>query len=1271
MTVQNVGVTAGPFLANGATTQFPFSFQAFDTSEIVPRVEDGSGNVLATPAFSVILGNPGGFVVFAAAPPSPQVIYILYQPTLAQNINFTNQGDYSAAQQDQALDRAAMRAQYDTVLGKSAIRGPLYETLGELPPAAKRAGMGLAFDSSGAPIVAPISGGGDSGGAVTSVAGRTGAVTISVADLGSANLTAWAAKSAPAGNVLGNTDVQTLTNKTISASANTIADLTTASFAAGVVDTDVHMSANSDTRIPSQKAVAAYVNTHAAGFHFLTGGSVACATTANITLSGEQTLDGVLTSTSRVLVKNQTDATTNGVYVSAAGAWSRASDANTGAQLASGAVLVTGGSTQAGTTWEASNLTINLGTDSISYIQSGAGATYTAGAGLALTGTSFAVQFGTTAGTAAQGNDSRITGAAQKANNLSDLASARTGLTNLGVPTTNGDLSISSTGTVVSKSSVITNIAAATTMNIVAAGSKVLYVTGQTTLDGNGAPAIITSLGPCDPSNDKPVHLIFAAFNRIACDGVHLIGGQDSFLSVQPNGSILATPVGTDAWHLQMSSDAMFRFKESYIDQSDVQHLEATNFGSPNHYDTAAPDFRWHGSDNVGKLWTTSLFLNCAVQGSQIGHWAMRGTAETPTGCKAGDFVHRFYWPYDGAAFDCAIGLNCLNEAEGMNDNQYFDYSGRSFEEMYGNYADVSSTDRSGWYAFGLCGLGQASPVGHQAYLPDGGRISYGCFGRDDTIPQWNYATGENATYEYPIPWTDYLARNLGSGEYASGGRRGLFPAGWNTPEVSSVANDMFLVADKSRFAAAYWAPDPSFQSGWKLGYDSATGSMVWGSLSGGSVTWGFRLNPNGAIEGSSDGQISLGESTNRFGAVYAQQTITKNGNDGTNTQLLNSAGSFTSDMLFVEAQGVSPSSGFNMARFRASGDTYARIDGNGKGYFDGGTATSGAGFGEYYEWADGNPQGDDRSGWSVCLIGDKIVRASDQTDLPVIGVVSRRLAHVGDAASHHHHGKWQTDSFGRRLSDPVEFVEWEEPQFETVTRHAMRSVTKTVTRPKTRRAYDERTLHRVTQHEDGTHRLSPHKHREPVDIPITELQPLHDADGQPVTTSVTRHAPDAEGKLQPVLGPDGQPVVDQVQKMVHVPVMETVELPGWEQYEEEAQVPAPPKLHSYRANAVPEGVTVPDDAKRVIVQVPRLHPDHDPERPYQSREERQEWDAVSYLGKELVLAGERVGDTWIKMRAVTDGVEEWLVFPPAPPAEPSADLIAAIVKQVRAEMAA
>lgn len=76
------------------------------------------------------------------------------------------------------------------------------------------------------------------------------------------------------------------------------------------------------------------------------------ATTANITLSGEQTIDGVLTSTSRVLVKDQTTGSENGIYVTGAGAWARAADFDTSSDVVDGLMLrVVQGTLGANTTW--------------------------------------------------------------------------------------------------------------------------------------------------------------------------------------------------------------------------------------------------------------------------------------------------------------------------------------------------------------------------------------------------------------------------------------------------------------------------------------------------------------------------------------------------------------------------------------------------------------------------------------------------------------------------------------------------------------------------------------------------------------------------------------------------------------------------------------------------------------------------------------------------------------------------------------------------------
>lgn len=102
---------------------------------------------------------------------------------------------------------------------------------------------------------------------------------------------------------------------------------------------------------------------------------VRAATTANITLSGAQTIDGVsIIAGDRVLVKNQSTGAQNGVYVAAAGAWARASDADTSAKVKSGMlVAVNEGTTQGDSIWIiTSNDPIVLGTDSLTFTQADA-----------------------------------------------------------------------------------------------------------------------------------------------------------------------------------------------------------------------------------------------------------------------------------------------------------------------------------------------------------------------------------------------------------------------------------------------------------------------------------------------------------------------------------------------------------------------------------------------------------------------------------------------------------------------------------------------------------------------------------------------------------------------------------------------------------------------------------------------------------------------------------------------------------------------------------
>lgn len=84
----------------------------------------------------------------------------------------------------------------------------------------------------------------------------------------------------------------------------------------------------------------------ASGFKFKV--NVKAATTANITLSGAQTIDGIsCVAADRVLVKDQTAPAENGIYVVASGAWARATDLDVWDEFPSATVPVEQGSTQA------------------------------------------------------------------------------------------------------------------------------------------------------------------------------------------------------------------------------------------------------------------------------------------------------------------------------------------------------------------------------------------------------------------------------------------------------------------------------------------------------------------------------------------------------------------------------------------------------------------------------------------------------------------------------------------------------------------------------------------------------------------------------------------------------------------------------------------------------------------------------------------------------------------------------------------------------------
>ncbi len=251
------------------------------------------------------------------------------------------------------------------------------------------------------------------------------------------------------GNVVGTTDTQTLTNKTltspkinedvtltatatelnildgatVSAAELNILDGATLSttelnyvdgvtssiqtqldaklaLAGGTMTGAIAMGTNKITGLgtptdAADAATKAYVDAVAEGLHVHE--SVRVATDANIALANAlengDTLSGVTLATGdRVLVKNQTTAAENGIYVvQASGQAIRALDFNTAAEVDSGDFVFVTSGTYANTGWVQTSRPATIGTDPISFVQFSGAGTFTAGDGLTIDGSEFNV----------------------------------------------------------------------------------------------------------------------------------------------------------------------------------------------------------------------------------------------------------------------------------------------------------------------------------------------------------------------------------------------------------------------------------------------------------------------------------------------------------------------------------------------------------------------------------------------------------------------------------------------------------------------------------------------------------------------------------------------------------------------------------------------------------------------------------------------------------------------------------------------------------------
>lgn len=409
---------------------------------------------------------------------------------------------------------------------------------------------------------------------------------------GSGNIDGAAAQKAiPTGVVVGDSDTQTLTNKTISGSNNTLSNIGNGSLTNSTISftysggisgsasvalggsnslslsnipnsslqnssttigtTSISLGSSSltlggltsvtVTQNPAsdyQLATKLYVDTVAQGLD--AKASCVYSTTNNISLSGLGTQAGgdwptSLTAGDRILVKNQSAPAENGIWIADASSWTRAPDMNTWDEVVHAFTFIQDGSTLADTGWVCTAAsTGTIGVTAMPWTQFSGAGTYTAGTGLTLTGTVFSIT--NTAVTAASyGAASKtLTATVNAQGQLTALAETAIAITNsqvsgLGTMSTQNANSVAVTGGTIDGTTVGGTTAAAVTGTTVTAATK--FVGSYFDASGSGGGSLRTASGS-------------ACLQWGAGGGVNLT--LDGAFNMNPaNASISIAPTGT------------------------------------------------------------------------------------------------------------------------------------------------------------------------------------------------------------------------------------------------------------------------------------------------------------------------------------------------------------------------------------------------------------------------------------------------------------------------------------------------------------------------------------------------------------------------------------------------------------------------------------------------------------------------------------------------------------------------------------------------------
>ena len=213
---------------------------------------------------------------------------------------------------------------------------------------------------------------------------------------------------------------------------------------------------------------------------------------------------------------------------------------------------------------------------------------------------------------------------------------------------------------------------------------------------------------------------------------------------------------------------------------------------------------------------------------------------------------------------------------------------------------------------------------------------------------------------------------------------------------------------------------------------------IIFKGLDGSSTITALTLDMSDAGTASFNNKVLLGATSMDMGFGPQQLSVRTTG--GTSPQILGSTNASTATSIIYNSNASAAvsmcdwrfdranSTSYNFAIFRSdnNNDNEFIFRGNGDAFCDGAFSGGGADYAEYFEWADGNTDDEDRRGFTVVLDGNKIRKSTSEDNASsVIGVVSAMPAMIGDSGQLRWQGKYERDEWGSFILEEYTQTQW------------------------------------------------------------------------------------------------------------------------------------------------------------------------------------------------------------------------------------------------------